>query len=479
MASNPVPDGGGVTWMYEGPAGALASAQLAEAYLLGQKVAPVIVTGEFAEAKAAQDRLERVAGVKLLGKAVSAASEAFNVRAEDPVFALRQHAVAAERAALGGALQRYRQQKALQALQSAQGAPGPSEGPGAIQPQGGSERAHRHHHHHRHHRRDDRSFEIDETDRRSSREHEGRRQSSERDHRPGHGSRHRSRDDSVDANETHGDRYYEGNESHRGDRYYEGNVHRGSSRVASPREQLRRRHSRSRSRSRNVGERGVSERGLGSVARLRDMSNSVSTEKYQSAGPDSVSVDVGPLHSRQSAREAVPPAALIGTAGARYGLQHPKGHAPGSNQANAASSSSSERLIGPSEAMIASRTATLAAAKLRSMGPALITADASRSDASAAAVATTREDRLEAMRCAAAQADALRASRAATAKALGEAEAAASHERLLRTGGGGGDIFMATTAASLVAGGGQSILDGVRAANRVKHFGPSRGDNDS
>lgn len=130
--------------------------------------------------------------------------------------------------------------------------------------------------------------------------------------------------------------------------------------------------------------------------------------------------------------------------------------------------------------MIASRTAALAAAKLRALGGAALIATATdvRDVAPAANAASSREARLEAMRLAAAEADALRAAKATAAAALGATEAALNQERLRRTGGGGGEVFMAATAAAMVTGGGQRVLDGIRAAHSAKLGGPGRGGGD-
>lgn len=464
--STPADSGGSVAWLYEGPGGAIASEQLAEAYLLGQKVAPVTVTGEFAEAKAAQDRLERVAGVKLLSKPVNAVTEAYNVRAEDPAFALREGAAAARHAVISSALLRFQQDKQKRQLlgmhqpppqshpkhegrggtwdrSATDTAPDRSVGGGRDRDYGSDRHDHRRHHGHDHGDRRSRSRD------RSDREH--RKHGSERDR--GHGtvgehrdhSRHRAR---------HHSRHHGGGEYERQD------ARRSRSRSWRPErrecDDVEAHEERSAARSRHGVERDPE------PLRRDTLPECASAP----AAPSAPAVAAAPL--------------IVGKPGARYGLHQPLGAA-----STSVVGSSSPRLLGPSEAMIASRTAALAAAKLRALGGAalLVAAPAPElfgvpggTSVGTAEPPLSREARLEAMRSAAASADAQRAAKAAASEAIGAAEAALSHERLRRTGGGGGDTFLAVTAVSMVAGGGQRVLDGARAAASARHgAGAGRG----
>jgi hypothetical protein len=452
-----------VAWMYEGPGGALATEQLGEAYLLGQKAPPVAAVGEFAEVRASLDKLGVAAGVKLISKPVSAASEAFNVRAEDPLYALRRAETVASRDQLSGALSRYRLAKRANASVHDAATAHPVAPSQFVVEEEATH--HRHHRRHKHSRDHDRSRSRDPHEATRHRHHgashrgDGRSRSRER-----RDSGHRRRDEEPEASHrgdgrsrSHERRDYprrdeEQGASHRGDGRSRSHERRDYPRRDEEQGASHRRDGRSRSRER----RDSGHRRHDDGRRGFDRSSSRDRHALHGAGSDTVRVSPSGVASNTYMSRSDGDERGHG----RYGLQHPLLEASELQ----ATTSNGSRLLGPSQAMIASRTAALAAsaaAKAQFVpAPSQRRADPSHGE--------SREARLESMRRAAAVADEQRAAKHAAAAALGAAEEALGDARRRMTAGTGGGAFLASTAASMVTGGGDRILESIRAAGRVK-----------
>jgi hypothetical protein len=434
----------GVNWMYEGPGGALVTEQLAEAYLLGKKAAPVSQTGEFSEVKATLDRLGSTAGIKLLAKPVSAATEAFSTRQEDPMFRLRKEEASAKYEALSGALQRFRQAKLQQRATSVypdvpqRSTAAESEFPTARSRRDGSnEWDYRREAHQRHTS--------------PSRHHRSERiEADDRDHDR---KRHRSRSPRRDADDRDRQRH-RSSSPRRNDRDRD----RQRRRSRSPRRDDRDRD-RDRLRHRSRSERRDGDDGERSSHRLR--SHSRCKDVHPNFKPPSI----------VSHTVEVPPVTGDDAKPSHYGLRHPLGITTSKIDLPEGLHQHPTRLLGPSPDMIATRTAALSAAAARGRHTEACRPNSSATDKPP----ESREMKLESMRLAAMAADAQRAAKLAASESLSRAEELLSDERRRVTGGSGGSVFMASAAAAMIADGGSKLLDSVRTASGVLHKRSSRG----